>query len=115
MWNFFDINYKKLTSFKEKEILQLESLLYGKYAYTEGIHIDFNSSENEELISYLIKRGYFYHYGEELRLTVKGSLICKQGGITLLWEKSKIQNFYIWGTLITLIISLIALYLSIFK
>lgn len=132
MWNIFKrnknknpIRFKKLTSFNKSEILCLDDLLFKFYQNGSNYHgvNKFVSSNNyglsiekvNSLMNFLLDFKYVHGSIHSVTISTKGKITCEQGGLYLMYEKTKNQNYSNWFSIISILIAVIALLFAFFK
>lgn len=128
MWNFLkrsknqDNDYRKLNSFTFDEIRDIDYILFEIYRFgSEGItlhslHIKLDKFKYlidnikvDYLIRQLIEHNYIYFSFDRFIILPKGKVISEQGGLLMLWEKQKNQNYSKWISIISAVIAVCAL------
>jgi hypothetical protein len=122
---------KKLTDFAWDEINEIDYMLYHFYEYKEMMTADllhrrlgdktksnsmFHNMEDMSKIwqhlHTLGKYNYITNSIDSYYISIKGKILCEQGGLVMLWERQKSNNKSLLLGIIAIIISGLALIFS---
>lgn len=126
MWNFLKrkkdknpLRFKKLTSFSNSEILCIDDLLFTFYQnganyhginkFVSGNNYGLSFQEVNSLMNFLLDFRYVHGSVNSVTISTKGKITCEQGGLYLIYEKQKTQNFSKWISIISAIVAVSAL------